>query len=444
MLKGNFTFLGANRILVQNNFDPRNSAVIDFPSGKVLDRVPIKARQSVETPTKGNFVILRPVKDAEVGLLNLETKNFVIGSKQTQAMDVYNDNALMQRNSGEVDIFDYVIHRQMGEVELPKSSLGALRTWAISPDLKWLAASGTSRGAVWDLSASKRLYYTRGFRGAYFEGDKELYADFPKLDPLPRGIAKGELAMEQMAQVMQIDEKAAVAQNGPYLLERKPGKDGGLRRDVTLVVEDIRTGNVLWTRRFPKEVPYMSLQGQTSSLLFTWNVGWPAAKDEIKGDAGLKAKFAAMQDHKGAVLMEVVDPMTGNSRGQLLIDTGKGSFRVMRCFAEGDWVLVGDNENRTRVYSLSTGEQKGLFFGSFGMVSTVAGLLVVENESGQMDVYDLKSLEKRNVLTFPYRISAWAFSGDGKRLFVLTGNQMVYLFDSGELAQASGTVAGGN
>jgi WD40 repeat protein len=444
MLKGNFVFLGGNRILVQNYFDPKNSAVIDFPSGKVLDRVPISPKQSMEAPTKGNYVILRPVKDAEVGLLSLDTKNFVIGSKQTPAMDVYGDDVLMQRKSGELGVFDYVKHQQLGETELPKSSLGTLRAWAVSPDLRWLAASGTSRGAVWDLSSSKRLYYTRGFRGAYFEEDKQIYADFPKQDPLGRGIAKGELAMEQMDQVIPIDEKAAVVQNGPYLLQRKAGKDGVLQRDITLEVADVHTGNVMWTRRFPKEAPSISLYAQRSLLAFVWNVDSAAAKDEIKGDAALKAKFAAMQDHKGAVLMEVVDPMTGNSRGQLLIDTGKGSFRVMRCFAAGDWVLVADNENRTRVYSLSTGEQKALFFGSFGMLSEAAGLLVVENESGQMDVYDLKSLERKNELMFPYRISAWSFSADGKKLFVLTGNQMVYLFDSGELAKGSAAVAGGN
>jgi WD40 repeat protein len=124
-------------------------------------------------------------------------------------------------------------------------------------------------------------------------------------------------------------------------------------------------------------------------------------------------------------------------------DTGKGSFRVTRCFAEGDWVLVGDNENRTRVYSLSTGEQKAILFGSYSMVSTVAGIPVVENEAGQIDVYDLKSLEKRALLTFPYRISAWSFSADGKRLFVLTANQVAYVFDSQALDKAASTAAVG-
>jgi len=444
MLTANFAFLGPDRILVQNMFDPKNSAVIEFTTGKVVERIPISPRQSIEAPTRGNFVILRPVKDAQVGLLDLATQNFVIGSTKSPVMDVYDKEVLMQKTSGEVGLFDFVSHEHKGEVELPMSSLESLRAWAVSPDLRWLAVSGTSRGAVWDLSASKRLYYTRGFRGVYFDGDRALFADFPKQDPQPRTIARAELSQENMTPALPIDEKAAAQQYGPYLLLRKPaGKDNSLVRDVTLEIQDVRDGHVMWSRTFLKEAPAISLYQQSVSLVFTWSVDSPGAKNEIKGSGSLQSRFAAMHDHKGAYLLEVVEAATGNSRGQLLIDTGKGSFRVTRCFAEGDWVLVGDNENRTRVYSLSTGEQKAILFGSYSMVSTVAGILVVENEAGQIDVYDLKSLEKRALLTFPYRISAWSFSADGKLLFVLTANQVAYVFDSQALDKAASTAAVG-
>jgi WD40 repeat protein len=442
MLTAGFAFLGPDRILVQNIFDPKNSAVVEFSSGKVVERIPISPRQYMEAPTRGNYVILRPVKDAQVGLLDLASQNFVIGSTKSSVMDVYDKEVLMQKASGEVGIFDFLSHEHKGEVELPMSSLGTLRAWAVSPDLRWLAVSGTSRGAVWDLSAPKRLYYTRGFRGVYFDGDQAVFADFPKQDPQPRTIARGDLSHENMVPALPIDEKIAVQQNGRFLLLRKPaGKESSLSRNVTLEIEDVRDGHVLWSRTFPKEAPFFSLYQHSDSLVFTWGVESAAAKDEIKGSGSLQSRFAAMQGHKGAYLMEVVEAASGNLRGQLLIDTGNGSFRVTRCFAEGDWVLVGDNENRTRVYSLSTGEQKVILFGTYSMLSAAAGILVVENDAGQIDVYDLKSLEKRNLLTFPYRISAWSFSADGKRLFVLTANQIAYIFDSHSLDKAESTVA---
>jgi hypothetical protein len=68
-------------------------------------------------------------------------------------------------------------------------------------------------------------------------------------------------------------------------------------------------------------------------------------------------------------------------------------------------------------------------------------MLLLENETGQVDVYDLKSLEKRNLLTFPYHISAWQFSADGKRLFILTANQIAYFFDTQALDKADTAMA---
>lgn len=434
MLRNNFAFLAPDRVIVQNRSDPKNSAVIEFPSGKVLARVPINSRQDIEAPTRGNYVILKPVKDSLVGVLDLASQTFVIGSTQSSAMDVFDHDVLTQRASGEVGIFDIATHRQKAQLELPKSAFGALRAWAVSPDLKLLALSGTSRGAVWDLSASKRLYLTRGFRGAYFDGDRSFYADFPKLDPQPRTIARGDLSHDTLVPGSPLDEKAAAKQWGQFLLLRKPaGKEKSLAYDITLDVQDVRDGHLLWSRTFPKEAPTLTLDWQFDSLILEWRVDESAAKDEIKANASLQKRFAAMHDHRSAYLLEVLDAATGTLRGQLLVDTGKGSFRVTRSFAQGDWVIVGDSENRTRVYSLSTGEQKAVFFGAKSTLSTAAGILLVENETGQVNVYDLQSLEKRAELEFPYHISAWQFSADGKRLLVVTANQMVYTLDAESL-----------
>jgi WD40 repeat protein len=442
MLKETFAFLGPDRVIVQNRTDPKNSALIDFSTGKVLERIPINPRQDMEAPTRGNYVILKPVQDAAVGVLDLKSQSFLIGSKKSSAIDVFDRDVLTQRVSGEVGIFDLSTHKPKGEAELPKSSLGALRALAVSPDLRWLAVSGISRGAVWDLSSSKRLYYTRGFRGAYFDGDLAFYADFPKEDPQARTIARADLARESLAAGTPIEEKAAVWQSGQLLILRKPaGKENSLTRNMTLDVQDVRDGHTLWSRTFPKEAPFIAVTQQTAQMVLEWRVEAAAAKDEIKDTPALQARFAAMRDHQGAYLLEVLDAATGKLRGQLLIDTGKGSFKVTATFAEGDWVLVADNENRTRAYSLSTGEQKAIFFGAKSALSTAAGIAVVENQNGQLDVYDLTSFDKRTQLSFPHNISACAFSADGKHLFILTANQIAYIFDTQVLDKAEATTA---
>lgn len=442
MLKQTFAFLGPDRVIVQNHTDPKNSALIEFSTGKVLERIPINPRQDMEAPTRGDYLILKPVKDAEVGVLDLKSQSFVIGSKKSSAIDVFDSDVLSQRVSGEVGIFDLSTHKSKGEAELPKSSLGTLRALAVSPDLRWLAVSGTTRGAVWDLASSKRLYYTRGFRGAYFDGDQAFYADFPKEDPQERTIARADLTRESMSAGTPIEEKTAVWQFGQFLILRKSaGKENSLARNMTMDVQDVRDGHMLWSRTFPKEAPFIAVTQQTAQMVLEWRVESAAAKDEIKSTGALQARFAAMRDHQGAYLLEVLDAGSGKLRGQLLIDTGKGSFRVTSTFAEGDWVFVADNENRTRAYSLSTGEQKAIFFGAHSALSTAAGIAVVENQSGQLDVYDLKSFDKRAQLSFPHNISACAFSADGKHLFILTANQIAYIFDTQVLDKAETATA---
>ena len=47
----------------------------------------------------------------------------------------------------------------------------------------------------------------------------------------------------------------------------------------------------------------------------------------------------------------------------------------------------------------------------------------------------MESMEKRDEFSFPNRISLMRFSQDGRRLFVLTRDQTVYILDVSALAK---------
>jgi hypothetical protein len=87
--------------------------------------------------------------------------------------------------------------------------------------------------------------------------------------------------------------------------------------------------------------------------------------------------------------------------------------------------------NRTRVYSLSTGEQKGRVFGTRAAMNTTTGLMAVENGAGKLILYEQSTLQRRHELTFSHPVSMAAFSADGKRLFVLTSDQTAFVLDAG-------------
>jgi hypothetical protein len=46
------------------------------------------------------------------------------------------------------------------------------------------------------------------------------------------------------------------------------GKDADLNHNITLEVEDVKDGHVLWSRNFPKEAPVISFRQQRDSLVF--------------------------------------------------------------------------------------------------------------------------------------------------------------------------------
>jgi hypothetical protein len=143
-----------------------------------------------------------------------------------------------------------------------------------------------------------------------------------------------------------------------------------------------------------------------------------------------------MGDKEGDYLLQTLELKTGKLLGQVLIETGKGAFRIDQITAAGDWVVVTDTQNRVLVYSLGSGQLKQRFFGARAAISPNDNLLCVENEPGQLIVYDLNSGEKRDEFSFSSRVSLIQFAGD-KRLFVLTANQTAYLLGIREASAAA-------
>jgi len=123
----------------------------------------------------------------------------------------------------------------------------------------------------------------------------------------------------------------------------------------------------------------------------------------------------------------------GKELGKVAIETGKGSFRLDKVYADHDWVLVSDSENRVLIYSLKTGELKGRVFGDYATISPDGKLLCAANEEGKLNIYDVASMESREQLVFTSSVAMVEFSADGKKLFVLTSNQTAHVFDISSL-----------
>lgn len=436
LVAGGFTFMGDGRLAGLNPEDPKKSAVVTFPEGKIVSEFSL--RGNIEAPTRGDYLLIRPIKDHPLGVFDLNTK-VIFKSNSQPALDIFGDLFVAEMRNGELGLYRMEKNQLLASTVLANITLGRLRVSDLSADLKWVALSGKSRGGVWNLSQGEAALYLRGYHGAYLSDDGSFYGDFPKYETAARNVARFNLTNGEVTPGTTI-EAGNARQMGPYVVAFKPTKatvkESALRwewRDLTMEVLDARNLSLIWSRAYPKEGPDVWVTPQHGTGVLVWDLTTEAATAEIKNDPHLTQLLPGLKEKTSDYLLEVVDMRNGKSLGKLLIDTGKGSFRLANVFAAEDWVVVTDTQNRVLIYSLKTGAQLGRVFGGFAAVSAQTGLLCVENETGKLAVYDLKSMEKKADYIFSNPIAMVRFNSNAPQLFVLTVNQTAYLLDMSSL-----------
>ena len=105
--------------------------------------------------------------------------------------------------------------------------------------------------------------------------------------------------------------------------------------------------------------------------------------------------------------------------------TGKGSF-TLRSEAAEKFLVAADSANRLHFISLESGAQKGLLFGRRPVLSGDSALLGAENGRGELSLYGLNTMARRQQYFFTHPISHLAFGADQRRMLVLTGDQTVF------------------
>jgi len=431
LIAGGFVFLGPDRLIGIDRHDAKKSGIVSFPGGEVIEQTLLGGR-TLAAATHGNYVVARPIQNFPAGVVDLNSKKIIIASK-VSPLDVYDQLFVAERTNGEIGLYATETREVRAVLTLPKSPLGRLRSSALSDDLNWLAVSQRSRGAIWNIAKGERAYLVRGFRGGYFADDNAFYADFPRFEQDERGIGRLDLTRRDVTRGADLTDSHAT-QHGRFFVALKPAKnDGGFDKNVNLELRDVKNYSVVWSRNFPKEAPRVWMSSHQPLMVLTWPVATAAAQAEIKSDPALAKQLAALKEKEGDYFVQVLDSQTGKLAGRLLIETGKGSFRITQAFATADSVVVSDNQNRTLVYSLSTGEQRGKIFGTGASVAPASKLLCLENEPGRLSVYSFTSLEKLDEFTFSSPVSLTRFSGDGTMLFVLTADQTVYHLDVSSL-----------
>jgi len=456
-LHGAFSFV-TDKTLVGNEKNGSRAALLSFPEGTILHSFELGS--SAPFPVaKGEYVLMRPIRDYAVGVLDMRTNTIVRASK-TPAMDVYGDIAASMLPSGELALFG-AAPAPIAKLALPRGHFGRLQIADFSDDLNWLAVSTHSRGSVWNLSKGERPYNLKGFRGACFAKDGNLYLDFPKRDKVDRSIVRADLRQVQMSIVEKVDP-GRVWQECQYLVslrgkeetvspkdkdkqnddaedeDRRDYRYEGKKiswRDVyepgetnkTLEVRDALTDTPIWSKTFSKVIPAIYTDATSNVAAFRWRLSSQGARAELKSLPGALTPESGGRDDD--YLIEIVELSSGKFLNAIVIDTTNGAIKLHKNLVTRDWVVGYDSIGRTLVYSLKTGKCTAKFFGEPRNVSS-SGTLVFEHNPRRLAIYDLTS-NKKSDLTFPFPVSSTFFTRDGKRLLLLTKDQVVYTVDPG-------------
>jgi len=189
----------------------------------------------------------------------------------------------------------------------------------------------------------------------------------------------------------------------------------------------VRRPGKLWARAYAKHAPHeVWASADSDAVVVSWVADSPEGRERIRLDPELRNRVK-LGDIVGDYVLEVLDIVTGNVRGRMLVETGQGSFHLDGVLAAGDLIFLTDSIGRVLIYSLTSGELKGHAFGNEPVVNTQGGILVVNTGGGRLALYDVTTLSRRGELTFAHEVLLKALSPDGLRLFVLTADQTAHV-----------------
>jgi WD40 repeat protein len=441
-----FLFTGPDKILTTNFGD---AGIFSFPDGKRLSTFSLGA-QIVERTGNPNYILIKPLSNATLGVFDIEKSKLVTGSRSNDVA-LWNDLMVHEDESGEIIITkgEYIAERSsfrstvVDSLEIPVSSLGGLQSAYVSNNMEWLALSSRSRGGLWNLKTGERPIYVRGFVGGVVADSGSAIADFTKRGEMNHSLVQLNPKTGAITQMEELPERGA-RMYGRFVLTRtsseadknaepgkkKDGKSDNAEPEWRMELRDVVQQKVIWAKDFGTRVPRYFFDDFSGRLIFYWDLGSETGKLKLKEDPALAERAKTLGNKDDDYLMEVVDVFAGKTIGTLLIETGNGSFYIRGGVSEGDWLILRDSGyNRVLAYSIKSGELVHRFFGSYAQINPTRNELMVENQPGEFTLYDLNTGTSKSKLRFRTELAFARFSLDGKRLFVLTSGQTAYAFD---------------
>lgn len=449
-----YIFLDSERVLGNPSQKLEDGGVFLFPNGKRLKKFDFAAK-SLKRTSNPDFIILKPVSNASMGVLDISKTAIITGMNKADA-DIWNNLFVFESTSGLIQMREVQYSetekslngKNVSALDIPVGSIADLKSASISNNLKWMILSSKTRGGLWNLETGERKLLTRGFKGSVIDEKGNAIGDFPKMLDNQHSLVLMNPSDNQTAVVSELPERGA-HQYGRFILTRrslkekpdeknkdkKPnapaneGNESDLQQEVKFELQDLVQGKVIWSRDFPKAAPRYSFDEYSGRLLFYWQLGSESGKKKLKENPELQAKASALGNKDDDYMVEVIDAYSQQTIGTILLETGKGSFSIKTGLSEANWLMLYDSEGRVLVYSLKEGKLEHRFFGKNAALNPSKNMVAVENFPGEINLYNLETGESQAKFIFNGKAAFVRFNLEGNKLFVLSDAQVAYAFD---------------
>ena len=428
LMQETFAFVSNEELAGVTGFGSSAKLVrVRFPTGEKVDEFHVPLYGHLYSTSQSKYLLMHNMGEYPTAIIDLDAKK-ASHQFRTSGFNVYDKFFAGEQVNGEIALFTASDEKRIATVPLPESPLPSARASIFSPDGKWLAVSGESRGSLWGLETGERVFFTHPFEGAHFDQNQVIIKS-AKTEKDPSRMFALDPARKEVKQLFEFDGKDILsAQQGKVLISMRPEKENSKntifeRANSVLEIHDPRTNALLWSKKVGKAWPRFFC---TQNVL-TFLVGdYDSIKAAAREDSDLSNRLKNIPGKQDAYLIQAFEATTGKPMGNVLVDTGKLSFKVKSAYTVGDTVFVVDSHHRTLVYSLKSGEQRGKVQGRTWAASPNGERMLVDSDRGVAELYDTGSLQLLSRFVFPARVSNADFTLDGSKLMVLTADQTVY------------------
>lgn len=373
-------------------------------------------------------------------------QNRLLETPPALALDVHADELAVYTHNDSLALYRIGERNLAASLTLPLTPLPTLRSASVTANLDKLAFSVDGIGAIFDVGSGQRIVTLPRFSAVNFLDQQYASILSSRFREQPAHISRVDLSQGTVSPSWEVPKEGQLRSGGSVLLDYsiQRGMDispfdleVGMAFPYTLRAVDPGTGKELWKREFKNNPPTPFADPQGDRLV----LGWKAKSSEAKSAASHNPvtrdflKNSKITDHDS--FFEVLDACSGNSLGGVLVMAGNGASSFDAAFSTGDALILQKDSARVSLYSLADGQLKTHLLGVRPSASAESKLLALELAPRRLGLFDLTTGIKLAEKIFTEGIAYTHFSTYGRRLLVVTENQIAVILDVSNLRNAS-------